>query len=347
MIRELRIGQFKDIALGVLILGALCIFGFWKIGPGLLEVVKGAAPLREQDRLESKEGAYVSWEVLYPLQEYMETTKTTKIYGVSGKSKKNRSYWIVINRAQETCMSVEVSAKRYEEMEACADRLFEAWEKGVEPTEEGVSVSGSLERLQGEDLYYFNRTLARLGLPEEDIVYHLRDGVVCGESKTNIYGLSGIYIIVLLILLFIVYTTFSNSAVKGVRAYLAEHPKTSMAQLESDFATAVKINGIWVGKSWTFSSKLKKLILENSQIIWVHTGSVRSGRNINFYVWWEMLDGSQNRVSVSSEKKCSEILKHYDSFSHIVTGNNLEYEHLLRNDREAFLNLKYRSSLEH
>ena len=44
------------------------------------------------------EGRYVTWEVAYPVDEYMETTKTTKVNGVStGGPKKYRSSWIVID----------------------------------------------------------------------------------------------------------------------------------------------------------------------------------------------------------------------------------------------------------
>ena len=70
---------------------------------------------------------------------------------------------------------------------------------------------------------------------------------------------------------------------------------------------------------------------------------MRSGRSVNFYVWWEMLDGSTQQVSLSSEKKCTTVMNAYGQFPHILTGNSAEYSYLLQNDREALLNMKYRS----
>lgn len=99
---------------------------------------------------------------------------------------------------------------------------------------------------------------------------------------------------------------------------------------------------VFIGRKWTSSAKLDKLILDNSQIVWVHTGSMRSGRSVNFYVWWEMLDGSTQQASLSSAKKCMEIMESYSQFPHILTGNSSEYAYLLQNDRESLLNMKYR-----
>ena len=106
---------------------------------------------------------------------------------------------------------------------------------------------------------------------------------------------------------------------------------------------------MWVGKRWTFSPKMgpdmQHLLFDNDQLIWVHTESVRSGRNVNFYVRWNLIDGSERQVSLSSEKKCVQVMEKYEQFAHVVVGNSAEYGYMLRNDREAFLNLKYRNKL--
>ena len=57
-----------------------------------------------------------------------------------------------------------------------------------------------------------------------------------------------------------------------------------------------------------------------------------------------MIDGSEESVSLSSEKKCKAVMEKYNQFSHMLVGNNPEYGYMLQNDREAFLNMKYRSS---
>jgi len=179
-------------------------------------------------------------------------------------------------------------------------------------------------------------------------VYHIRDGSVYGETKTNIYGLSAIGVFLLLIASFILYKTLDNSAKRLIDQYLAQNPDVTMEQLESDFAAAQEVNKVWVGKRWTFSPKMgpnmQYLLFDNNQLIWVHSGAVRSGKSVNFYVWWSLIDGSERQVSLSSEKKCTQVMEKYNQFAHVVVGNSAEYGYMLQNDREAFLDLKYRNA---
>lgn len=346
MLKKLRMGQIMDSLWIFLVCIGFCGFMFWKMGPGLVDLVKGAKPVDAESELSELQGKYVSWTVKYPVDEYMETTKTTKINGVSTGTKKHRSSWLVIDEDRGICLSIEVPVKRFDEMTAQADRFYQALEQGADMPETGMPVTGSLEVLSGEELRYFKQTANSMDLPVEDVVYHIRDGSVHGETKINIYGISAIGAFFLLVALFILVKTLKDSAKKLIDKYLAEHTDVTLAQLESDFAAAQEINKVWVGKRWTFSPKMTDLLFDNDQLVWVHTGSVRSGRNINFYVWWNLIDGSEKQVSLSSEKKCTQVMERYNQFDHVVVGNSPEYGYLLRNDREAFLNLKYRNKPE-
>lgn len=348
MLKKLRMGQIMDSLWIFLFCLALGGFMFWKMGPGLAALIKGAQPLTADDDLTDMEGIYVSWTVKYPVDEYMETTKTTKINGVSTGTKKHRSSWLVIDEDRGICLSVEIPAKRLHEMTEQAGIFINSMQADTEMPDKGVPVSGSLEVLEGEDLRYFKQMARAYNFPVEDVVYHIRDGSIGGETKTNIYGLSAIGAFLLLIASFILYKTLDNSAKRLVEQYLAEHPDVMMEQLESDFAAAREVNKVWVGKRWTFSPKMgpnmKYLLFDNDQLIWVHTGAVRSGKSLNFYVWWNLIDGSERQVSLSSEKKCTQVMETYNQFAHVVVGNSAEYGYMLQNDREAFLNLKYRNA---
>lgn len=350
MLKKLRIGQFMDSLWIILVCLALGGFMFWKMGPGLIALIGGAEPLTAETDLTDMEGKYVSWDVKCPVDEYMETTKTTKVNGVSTGTNKYRSSWLVIDEDRGICLSVEVPVKRFEEMLKQSDEFFDAIDAGSDLPDGSVAVAGSLEVLEGDELRYFKQVAGSYELPVEDTVYHIRDGSFHGESKTNIYGLSAIGAFFLLIALFILAKTFNNSAKKLVDQYLSQHPDVSMDQLEQDFASAQEVNKVWIGKRWTFSPKMgpdaKYLLFDNDQLIWIHSGSVRSGRSVNFYVWWNLIDGSERQVSLSSEKKCTQVMEKYKQFSHVVVGNNAEYGYMLRNDKEAFLDLKYRNKTE-
>ena len=330
----------------ILIVGALGGFLLSQVGLSSITALKGSKPLTAEAELSEMVGSYVSWEVKYPVDEYMETTKTTKINGISTGTKKARSSWLVLDEDRGILLSIEVPSKRYEEMLDQSDLFFDALNMSAELPETGVTVSGSLEILEGEDLDYFKYAADYMELYMEPVVYHISDGWIHGESLTNIYGLTAIGSVLVLFALFILVKTLKDSAKKLTQEYLAANPGVTMEDLESDFAAAQEQAKVFIGRKWTFCAKLSKLILDNSQIIWVHTGSMRRGRSVNFYVWWEMLDGSTQKISMSSEKKCTSVMEAYSQFPHILTGNSSEYAYLLQNDREQLLGLKYRGQSE-
>lgn len=340
MLKKLRMGQLLN-GLWVLLL-LLAIGGglLYKEAPGLIELVKGPTTLTEEMQLEDMVGEYVSWTVSYPVDDYLETMQTSKITGLS----KNRSYWLVIDEERDVCLSVEVPVERYEEIDGQAELFYQAMEQETEMPEGGVVIAGTLEVLEGEELRYFKESARYVNLPVEDVVYHISDGVIKGDTKTNIVGLCGIALTLLLLVVVAVVRTLKNSAKKLTEQYLEKNPHVTMEQLDSDFNGAEEINKVWIGRKWTFSPKLDELLFDNSQVVWVHSGSVRSGKSINHYVWWNLIDGSEKQVSLSSKKKCNEVMEKYNQFSHIVVGNNPEYGYMLQNDREAFLDIKYRKS---
>ncbi len=343
MLKKLRIGQIMDTLWLFLVVAALSIFMLSHAGLSSITALMGPRPLKSDADLDEMTGKYVTWEVKYPVDEYMETTKTTKVNGVSTGTKKDRSSWLVLDEDRGICLSIEVPHKRYDEMLAQSDDFLDALYSGNELPATGVTVSGSLEILEGEDLGYFEYALDYYEFPSEPVVYHISDGRIHGETLMNIYGITAIGAFLLLIALLIMFKTLKNSAKKLIQEYLAANPSITMEALESDFASATKRGKhVYVGSRWTFSAKLDKLILDNSQIIWVHTGSRRSGRSVNFYVWWEMLDGRTEQVSLSSAYKCTEVMESYSQFPHILIGSSSEYAYLLQNNREELLNLKFR-----
>lgn len=343
MLRKLRMGQIKSEIGLFLICAAIGIFMLYHTGLSCITALMGAKPLPAEAELSDMVGKYVSWEVQYPVDEYMETTKTTKVNGVSTGTKTDRSSWLVLDENRGICLSVEIPYKRYDEMVDQAEAFYDALEQNKELTASGVKVSGTLEILEGEDLGYYNSLARQIDMDSDTAVYHISDGRIHGESLSNVYGITGLGSIFVLFALFILIKTLKDSPKKLIREYLTANPSVTMEDLESDFASANQQGNVFIGRKWTFSARLDKLVLDNSQVIWVHTGCRRYKQNVTYSVLWEMLDGSTLRADQSSENKCTAVMEGYSQFSHIVTGNSSEYAHLLKNDRDAFLNLKYRT----
>lgn len=343
MLRKLRMGQIKNVIGFFLFCAGISIWMFVDTGLSCITALMGAKPLSAEAELSDMVGKYVSWEVQYPVDEYMETTRTTKVNGVSTGTKKDRSSWLVLDENRGICLSVEVPYKRYEEMVDQAEVFYDAMEQNIELSAAGVKVSGTLEILEGEDLSYYNRMARKLDLDSDAVIYHISDGRIHGEKLSNVYFITAFASIVFLFAMYILIATLKDSPKKKIKEYMASAPSVTMEELESDFASADRQNGFFIGKKWTFSPRLDKLIFDNRQVIWVHTNSQQYKQGVTYYLLWEMLDGSTQKVSFSSEKKCKAVMKCYSQFSHIVTGNSSEYTYLFRSDREAFLNMKYRA----
>lgn len=344
MLKKLRMGQIMNNLWIILIVLAMCGFIFYKMGPGLIDLAKGATVLTEEKEMKDMLGEYVTWTVNCPLGEYVETMTTTKVNGVSTGTKKSRSSWMVFDEEREILLSVEVNAKRYDEMDRQSDLFYSALNQNTEIKGDGVTVTGTLEVLSGEELRYFKQMADYAGFTVDSVVYNIGDDVIHGEKKTNILGMSGIAVFLLIIIIIVLIKMLKNSPKKLIQQYIEKHPGVTMEQLESDFDGAENVNKVWIGKKWTFGSKIEGFLLDNREVVWVHTETVRSGRNVNFYVWWNLIDGSAKSVSLSSEKSCKEVMEKYNRFAHILVGNNPEYGYLLKNDREKLLDIKYRAN---
>nr|WP_296489012.1 DUF6709 family protein [uncultured Acetatifactor sp.] len=165
------------------------------------------------------------------------------------------------------------------------------------------------------------------------------------ESMSNIYGLAGLGLFFLLIVVALIIRGLTNSVGKRARKYLEGHSGVTMEQLDTDFAAAEKVGNIWVGKSWIYSHDLNCLLVGNDIVVLVYGETERSRNRVNYYLCLGLKDGSVERVRVS-ESNLSRIQEIYERYSHIVVGNNPEYKYMFKNDRDAFLNIKYRRNME-
>lgn len=185
----------------------------------------------------------------------------------------------------------------------------------------GINAPGALDALRG--------------LPPKD-----------GESPaSNYYVLSGIGLFMLGIGLFILLKLLFNSVRKQVNQYLAKAGDVTEAQLDQDFETARQIGNVWVGRRWTFSHDLRGILVENREIAWVFSEKERVKNKINYYLCLGAASGAVLKVKVSEENLKS-LMEAYQSFSHILAGNNPDYAYQFRNDRQAFLEIQYRPNVD-
>ncbi len=342
MINKLQIKEIMSIIFLVIFLGFLGGFFISEVELSIIDVLKGPIALEAEAELADMEGKYISYEVKYPLGEYLEITTERKVNGVSQGAKKDRSSYVIIDEDRGICLSIQIPASKYDEMSRLEDQFYEALNDEADLVSEGITIKGSLDRLEGEDLDYYIEAMEYAELPIEEIVYHISDGMIKGNEIINIYAFTIMGIVFIGIALAMILITMKDPVKRRVNRYLDAHPTVTMAQLESDFSAAQKIGNVWVGKNWTFCAGLKEALFDNKDIVWVHTGRERSGRSVSFLVYFSLIDRTVKRVSMSSVKNCEKVMKLYESYPHILTGNNQEYDSLCYSNWDAFLDMKYR-----
>jgi hypothetical protein len=71
-----------------------------------------------------------------------------------------------------------------------------------------------------------------------------------------------------------------------IQEYFAEHPETTIAELDQDFAEAEHIKNLWIGTKCTFHmGYLYPYIVENKDLIWIyltHISGKSGGWRVNF-----------------------------------------------------------------
>ena len=163
------------------------------------------------------------------------------------------------------------------------------------------------------------------------------------ESMSNIYGLSVLGTIFVLMALIMLISQLKNSVKKNINKYLAAHSEVTMDMLDAEFAAAERVGNIWVGRCYTFCNGLKDTLLENDRIVWVYTDTTSARRGVTYWLCFGLVDGTVQKVMASSKER-NNFPPLYEKFPHILVGNNPEYGYKFKNDREAFLNIKYRQA---
>lgn len=160
----------------------------------------------------------------------------------------------------------------------------------------------------------------------------------------NYYVLSGIGLFMLGIGLYIFLKLLFHSVRKQVDQYLAGSGVTE-AQLDQDFEAARQIGNVWVGRRWTFSHDLNGILIENREIALVFSEKEHVKNKVNYYLCLGAASGAVWKIKVS-EENLKDLMEVYQGFPHILAGNNPDYAYQYRNDRQAFLELRYRPNID-
>lgn len=191
--------QKKEIIMVMIIAVLAGILGILLLSdsvPRTVKAVRGSIPLDKDADLTELEGSYVAYEVKYPVGQYMEIRKTPETNGKKDPNSQNdetgkeRVSYVVIDEARGICLSVQIPTVKCREMEELLETFYDALYEETQLPATGITVQGSLDRLEGEDLKYFREAIEEAGLPDESVVYHISDGMIRGTRVRTLYGFS-------------------------------------------------------------------------------------------------------------------------------------------------------------
>ena len=155
------------------------------VGSYLIKYFRGAVPLREVYGTEQAGDEYVSFDINYVLDAFMESYRTR-----SGVRTKSSIYYLVLDE-EAGAVPVRISGK----MEAEMDRIMdETWDylKGVrsEPPQ-GMHVEGTLKKLKGDGKKYYDRAVRSFDLETETESYYFWAGMLDNQTPSSAMVISG------------------------------------------------------------------------------------------------------------------------------------------------------------
>lgn len=146
------------------------------------------------------------------------------------------------------------------------------------------------------------------------------------EPLSNIYGMTGIGLFMLVISLAIFIRSLANPVSKRVNRYLEKHPGVTMELLDQAFDSAEKIGNVWIGGRWTFSHDLWSIVVENADIVRAYGQRERSKNVTNYYLCLELAEGKSERKNERVKmgyNDLTKVLEMYGKYSNIHAENNV------------------------
>lgn len=292
------------------------------------------------------EGRYVKYEVEYALDYYMEEYS---VNSKTGRRNSTNSYgYIVYNYDDNTCFGVWLPSSKDKEMEKRMDAAATLFYEGKK-TEGSVTVKGTMRKLSGDSLKYYQESLKSLeeyipGVTEAAVLYYIDSTSV---NYIPIYVIAILYAICFAGLGVILVTLLGlllDRANKHLKKFLKAHPGVTEDQVDCDMVSAVYINAknpIWAGRRFTvWKEGTTFKLIDNSKLIWAYYYRVTGKRAVS---QTRIYDTDRKMTAINASQDVSEKLlnAYIETQPQIIIGYKAELEKEFKKNFEGFMNLKY------
>ena len=300
------------------------------VGSYLIKYFRGAVPLREVYGTEQAGDEYVSFDINYVLDAFMESYRTR-----SGVRTKSSIYYLVLDE-EAGAVPVRISGK----MEAEMDRIMdETWDylKGVRSDPpQGLHVEGTLKKLKGDGKKYYDRAVRSFDLETETESYYFWAGMLDNQTPSSAMGTTGLGAVIALLGLFILSSMLKKHHVAAVRTFLDSHKTINRERLDEDFRNARKISGtFWIGEDLTYGIVGKPVILVNQELKKVRFQVKKFGRGTSTELVCVMADGKEYEFTMNRKDADEAIALYHAKFPTLKMASSLKGKLIVPEDGDT------------
>lgn len=294
---EFRKGMIrKYVPLGLIVI----VLGLWMMGmasDALIKYYRGSVPLRDLYGTEQVNEKYVSFDIDYVLDAFMESYRTRR-----GFRSESSVYYLVLNE-ELGVVAVRVPAKMEEQMDQIMDETWDYLNDVRSEPPKGMHMEGTMKKLDEDGKKYYDLAMDRFDLEKEEEVYYFWAGMLDNQSLTGAIAMTGFGAAMMILGLFILVIMMKKNHVKAVKAFLDSHMDVSRERLEEDFQKARKISGtFWLGEDFSYGISDSPVILKNQELEKAWYRVQRTGRTAREELVCTMMDGKEYSFAMNKKK---------------------------------------------
>ena len=288
------------------------------------------------------EGKYVEFEVKYVLDYYMEQiSKNTK----TGSRRTTGYGYVIYNYDDDSCYAAYLPVSEKSTMDTLmkqgANALY-----GIEGTK-SIKVKGTLKKLSGTELKYYNESIENLeqyipGITEAAVGFYVDSESVNRIPTVFIWIIYAVCLFGVIMIVMSAVRLATGSAEKQVNSFIQSHPGVTQEQIDSDMRGGANIaNCVWAGERFTvWLEGVKIRILDNKKLVWAYYYRVTGKQNISQVLTFD-IDKKKVPINISKENGEKLLGVYLQTQPQMVIGYKAEIEKQYKKDFNGFLNIAY------
>lgn len=309
---------------------------------GIIPLLFGGTSIDGTSDFDALEGKQVSFDASYVLAEYVRRTSTETD---TRRTTLTHVGYIVWDYDNDAMFGIYLPASKSSRLDDMIDETWEWWDYEREEVSSNLHVDGTLRKMEGKELQYFQETIDELLYEDEqDMVYYytIDTTQVNGLEKGWLAIISAVDMWALLYFIWSLVSYLSQGYYRSIKKFLDTNPSIPESRMDADFASAVLFQKkIWVGKEWTIYIKgMKSYLMENRKQVWVYYYQ-RTGRYSVSQIRFFDRDKKNTNIDIPNSSYEEMLGVYQNNQPQMLLGYDKEWEKMYKKNFNEFLNLRY------